>query len=170
MTELSHVETEELVAHAHNLSSDIREGAQAIEKAWLLLGHKLFEFERIEGWLHDGSVCESFRAWCGQPGCPVSYQYARQLIQVYRTYCVNFAVPVENLTNAPVRGLLETRKAVEAGKVEPEQAIADAEALSESDLRALYSGDQRNDDGGPVLVRCPSCKSLVPEDRVNSHE
>jgi hypothetical protein len=133
---------------------DTRRGfLQAAEACWALI--------ETEGWMVLGY--ESLKEYLASPEIGLRRSAFYDLAAIYRTYVVEGGITPERLLAADHSKLAVAVPALSAGKVEIDEAIADAEALPWRDMREKYKGliagpeDLSNDPGPDEGAVCSEC-------------
>jgi hypothetical protein len=127
---------QELAARAAELDRKMIEALAAIRHCWVELAGYLYEFWRISGWAALGY--SSPGEWLAQSNIELSRSQAYRLAQAYREFVVYHGIDPERLGRVDVSKAQLALPAVRSGQVEPERAVADAEALSLRDLKQRY--------------------------------
>jgi hypothetical protein len=140
------------------LDRDVRLACKVIRKAWIYLAGDLYEVKENQHWELLG--CDSFEAWLADPEIDLHPRHAYRMVQVWRELVVDRGVPPEALETVEVTKASVVLPAIRAGKATAEDALADAAALSRSDLQERYSGDLSaplDAEQGAEFCSCPTC-------------
>jgi hypothetical protein len=152
---------QEITERAHELHTEIVRRCAAIRTAWVELAAFLHAFMDDRGWEVLGYDSEN--AYFADPEVGIGPTHGRRLLRVYRALVVERAVPPGELAGVEITKLDVTLPAVKAGDVDLERAIADARALSRSDLEIRYAGDPDaplDATTEPERRKCPCCGRL----------
>lgn len=147
------------VTRAHQLEREVVAGCRAIRQAWILLAGYLHEMQ--DGRLYRLLDCDSFERWLATPEISLSRSHAYALIGAYTELVVERGLDPELVGAIEASKLAETLPALRAGDVTAEEAIADAESLSRSDLREKYRHDTGQLDAEAEPPVCPACGQRV---------
>jgi hypothetical protein len=137
------------------LDAAVREQLAAKQHRWVPLAASLHAFHDAQAW----KMCEdtpTFSAWLGQPDIAMSYRTAKDMIDAWEVFVADHATPVDLLLQTNPSKLAVVLPAVRDGSVPADRAVADAIALSRTDLRELYRNPDADLDADtePVWCRC----------------
>lgn len=141
---------------AHRIERSIVDGLGEQRRVWPRLAVALFAFHEGKGW--EALGLSSFGEWIGQPEIGLSRSSVYGLIDIYRTVCVDRGHDLASLEMLDPSKVAVTLRAIKAGQVDVDQALADALSLSRSDLKEKYASplsDGLDAEREPVL--CPTC-------------
>lgn len=133
-----------------------------VKSAWVTLAARLYDCHRHDDWrtLGYGSLGE----WLAQADIGIERGHYYAMVRVFETFVIEHAVPVQQLAAVDVSKATEVLPAVRDGKVTPEEALADCEALTRRDLRERYA---RHGGAEPHhWETCPTCGGAI---RVKDH-
>ena len=136
---------------ALELESEVREELAHARASWVRLAALLHTFREQKAWTLRG--CPSFAEWLGQPEIGLGLRQAYSLTGCWRELHVERGVTVERLQGFDPSKLEVVLPAIRGG-IELEEALADCETLSRSDLREKYRGTDR---GEVSNHQCPLC-------------
>lgn len=162
----SAVKRDRKAERAAELERQIVSSYRAVRAAWPHQAALLHTFHEDKAWLRLGY--ESLNDWLAQSDVPLSRSSYMLHVRLYEVFVVTHGLPVERLELVYVTKAREVLSAVRKGRVPPEKALADAEALSRSDLVEVY-GKGRDPEHleaelEPARERCPTCGGwYVPE-------
>lgn len=161
-TVLSPQELQAKDAFDHELR--IKERWHHIKTEWLELARDLYEFLRDEKWRILGAFSQE--EWLAQPDLDLNWRTVYHHVQVYREWIVNRQIAPERVADIPVGRLREVLPALKQGHTTVEDALADAEVLSRSDLRRKYNqithaNELLDADKEPDFFVCSACGSRV---------
>lgn len=151
------------IERAYQLDREVAAGCRAIRQAWIMLASYLHEIQSDR--LYRLLDCDTFERWLAGPEISLSRSHAYALIGAYQEFVVERGMDVEVVGAIEVSKLAETLPALRAGGVTVEDALADAEALSRSDLREKYRHDTGKLDAEIEPTVCPACGQRVRGDR-----
>lgn len=143
---------------AAELEREIQIGCAFIRQAWVLLAERLYEFHRDDAWQVLGY--DSFNEWLASPEIDLGYRQSMRLIESYREMVVERGISSGLLELADVTKVAVVLPAVKRGDVTAEDALADAQSLSRSDLEDKYRHSDPNaplDPGAEEWHDCPDC-------------
>lgn len=127
------------VQRAHDLQVQVVAACTAVKQSWVLLAGRLHAFHAERAWETLG--VESFTAWLGDPDVGLRRSQAYLLIDAWQHVIVDGDVDPERLAAADVSKVAVVLPALKRGDVTVDDALADCEALSRSDLADRYRGD-----------------------------
>jgi hypothetical protein len=139
---------------AYDLEQQVVAACAVVRRSWAQLAGRLHEFFSIEGWKPLGY--DSFAAWLGQPEIGLRRDQAYRLVEAWRELVVARGIEPGELERLDVTKVETVLPALRRGDVEADEALADIEVLSRSDLRIKY---QEGDDA--TYVTCESCGSRI---------
>lgn len=127
---------ERAAKEAYAVEEKIKKGTGAIKVVQIAIAGYLHDF-------HSGRMWESlgydkFETWLGTPEISMGRSDAYQKIEVYEELVVKRDVSTEDLAELDMSKLAVVLPLLRKGDVELEEALADCEALSRSELRAKY--------------------------------
>lgn len=140
---------------AHQLEQQVVVGCRTIRAAWLHLAAYLHEINAER--LYQLLGYETFNEWLGVPEISLSRSHAYALIGAYVEFVVERGIDPAQIGAIEATKLAETLPALRRGEVEVEDAIADADSLSRSDLREKYREDSGRLDATTERPICPNC-------------
>jgi hypothetical protein len=158
---------------AFNLERQIKAAAQAAYLSWWALAEALYEFHEGGYWSDLGY--DSLEEFLAQPEITISRSQFFKQSKTWRDLVVTKQIPPDDLKQLEPTKVREVVPAIMRGEVEPEQALSDAAELSYRDVVRTYrpeenQGRKRNDaldaDAEPVMKRCPTCGTVVAEDKI----
>lgn len=147
------------IERAFLLDREVVAGCRAIRQAWILLASYLHEMQ--DGRLYRLLDCDSFERWLATPEISLSRSHAYALIGAYSEFVIEWGLQPEVVGAVEVTKLAETLPAIRAGEVTADEALADAESLSRSDLREKYRHDTGQLDAEAEPPVCPACGRRV---------
>lgn len=147
------------IERAHLLYREVVAGCRAIRQAWILMASLLYEMR--ESQLYRLLDYDSFERWLASPEISLSRSHAYALIGAYQEFVIERGLDMEMVGAIEASKLAETLPALRAGEVTAEDALADAEALSRSDLREKYRHDRGGLDAEAEAAVCPACGQRV---------
>lgn len=121
---------------AFKVEEKIKSGVGAIKQVWIALAGHLHEFYTGRMWLALGH--EKFEEWLGTPEIGLQRSQTYQLIEIYEELVVKRGVSQEELAALEMSKLSVILPALRKDEVELEDALADCESLSRSELREKY--------------------------------
>lgn len=157
MTDLA-ANDRQTIDRAAELEREIAIGCAFIRQAWVILASRLYEFHDDRAWEVLGH--DSFGEWLAGPDVDIGYRQAMRLIEAYREMTVERGISAEKLELADVTKVAVVLPAVRRGDVSAEDALADAQTLSRSDLAEKYGGNPNarlDAESEPELHACPEC-------------
>lgn len=140
---------------AHELEQQVVVGCRTIRTAWLHLAAFLHEINAER--LYTLLGYETFNEWLGAPEISLSRSHAYALIGSYVEFVIERGIAPESIATIEATKLAETLPALRRGDVQVEAAIADADALSRSDLREKYRRPDAALDADTEHPICPTC-------------
>jgi hypothetical protein len=166
---------------AYAVQTRIQQTMRVIRVGWARLAEDLFRFSELEMWRHLGY--DSYESWLADPSIDIERRWAFQLTALWRELVIHRGADPKRLEKAAPSKLQEVLPAVRRNHVALEEALADAETLSRSDLRERYgprgagttsaANGSRPDTsthyeatGEPAYVICPTCSSRVLEEQL----
>lgn len=157
---------EATAGRAWNLQAAVLADVQSLRARWVSLAGNLHDFHAEKAWQALG--IETFNEWVGQPEIGLQRSHAYFLIEAYRELVVERGADIGALMRADISKVGAVLPAIRDGSVDLDDALADVETMSRSDLRDKYAdGDDRLDaDREPVWRTCPTCSSRVKADRL----
>jgi hypothetical protein len=155
---------EELEAReAHLAQERIKTIVRAMRRSWIELAGHLYHFHQHRYWKALGH--DSIGDWLADPDIDIQWRYAYEMIQIYRIW-IDKRDMEDRVRELPVSKLQVVSGAVEKGRIDPEEALADVESLSRGDLRERYNGlstieDKLEATEETAYFRCHACGSRV---------
>lgn len=150
---------EDKAERAHDLERAVVVGSLSARRAWISMAEALHAIQSER--LYELLGYERFTEWIATPEISLGRSQAYALTSIYQTFVVEKGVPVDDLAYIEPSKLAETLPAVRSG-CDIGEALADATALSRSDLRAKYRGVEPETPEEPVdLPVCPHCGQLI---------
>lgn len=147
-----------VVDGARELEERVLAQVGAIRSSWTELAGLLYTFHDDRSWEVLGNA--TFDEWLGQPEIDLGRRHAFTLIEVWRELVIERGVTPAQLKRAAITKVRGVLPAIKDGTVSVEEALADCEVLSRSDLMEKYAGDpQRQIDAAadPETHACPEC-------------
>lgn len=138
---------------AHAVEAKIKKGVGAIRNVWVALASYLHEFHANKMWEHLGF--DTFEEWLGTPEIGLGRTQVYALIEAHEELVEKRGIEPSRLAELEATKVAVVLPAVRRGEVELEDAFADCETLSRSELREKY-GQQVAKERVP-LVECPDC-------------
>ena len=138
---------------AWDLQSEVVAQVAGQRASWVSLASRLAEFHSGEGWTalqHD-----SFNEWLGQPEIGLARAEAYAMIGAWRELVLERNVDVARLEGLDVSKVAVVLPAIRRG-IDVDQALADCEVLSRSDLRAEYQSPEHAE-----YRICEACGSRI---------
>lgn len=159
--EVTDEEADALVHQAFELEREIKRQCIAAHAAYWDLAASLWRFHEIRGWTKLGY--EKLEEFLAQPEIGISRSSFFRAVQAWRDLVVVKEIAAPRLSRIQPSKVQEVLPAIMRGNVKAERALDDAEALGFRDLREKYrtAGDE------PARVKCPTCSTWVPEDRLS---
>lgn len=150
-------------ARAHSLHEQVVGACTAVKQSWVLLAGRLHAFHAEKAW--DVLGYDRFEDWLGTPEIGLSRSQAYQFIEAWQQLVIDRDVQPARLGEADVSKVAVVLPALKRGEVKTDEALADCESLSRSDLIDRYRGRLTDHiDPARERVTCPSCGSrVVPE-------
>lgn len=152
--------TQAAVDRAHATARKIVQGTHAIRTAWVLLGGYLCEFVEERMWEPLG--LETLEEWLASPEVELSRTDVFRVVRVYRGLVLERGVSPEELHGLSAGKLDVLLPALKAGRIDTDEALSQARALTRRDLVAEHGGGPGPED----RVSCPTCGSRVARERV----
>jgi hypothetical protein len=159
--ELSREEAEDLVHEAFACEREIKANIATIHADTWTLAEHVYEFHELRGWTLVGY--ETLEKFLAQPEVGMSRTSFFRLFQTWRDLVEVRKVAPERLSEIEPSKVYEVRPAIMSGKVSPDDALDDAQALGFRDLREKYrlkspgAGTSLAAEEEPVRTRCPAC-------------
>ena len=144
---------------AFAVEQKIKKGTGAIKQVWIALAGHLHEFYTGQMWTALGH--DKFESWLGSPDIGLQRSHTYQLIEVYEELVVKRGVSQEQLAELEMSKLAVVLPALRKGEVGLDEALADCEALSRSELREKY-GQAVPAERIP-LTECEQCGKMCRE-------
>lgn len=147
-----------VVEQAHELEQKVLAQVGAIRASWTRLAGVLYMFHDDRAWEILGHA--TLDDWLGQPEIDLGRRHAFTLIEVWRELVIERGVSPGALERAAITKVRGVLPAIKDGTVTVEEALADCEVLSRSDLVEKYAGDpQRQIDAAAEneTHACPDC-------------
>lgn len=141
---------------AFKVEQKIKSGVGAIKQVWIALAGHLHEFYTGQMWSALGY--EKFEEWLGTPEIGLQRSQTYQLIEIYEELVVKRGVSQEELAALEMSKLAVILPALRKDEVELEDALADCESLSRSELREKY-GQSVSAERIP-LTECEECGKM----------
>lgn len=134
---------------AHELREYVRAALARERDAWVPLAAALHNIHAHEAWRELGA--ENFHTWLAEED--VGRHRGYLLVSIWD----GFSQYPERLAGLDPAKFVLLVGPVKRGEVDPEDALADAESLSRSDLREKYGTTRERDETEP----CPTCGQPV---------
>lgn len=138
---------------AFQVEAKIKKGVGAIRQVWIALAAYLHEFHAEKMWEHLGY--DKFEEWLGTPEIGLGRSQVYALIEAYAELVVKREVDEGVLADLEATKLAVVLPALRRGDVELEDALADCESLSRSELREKYG--KRVPAERVPLIECEDC-------------
>lgn len=138
--------------YAYGLEVEVLAAVTHVRRSWVPLAQRLYEFHAAKAWEALGH--ESFTVWLGGPEVGLAKRTGYRLVELWRDLAVERGVPPEALARVDIAKLDTVLPALRRGDIDTATALADAEALSKSDLVEKYRGTPAPRSG---LETCPDC-------------
>ncbi|HTE63661.1 MAG TPA: hypothetical protein VK631_25110 [Solirubrobacteraceae bacterium] len=126
-------------ARAYDLQVQVVAACSAVKQSWVLLAGRLHAFHTERAW--EALGVESFTTWLGGPEVGLKRSQAYLLIDAWQHVVVDGGADPARLAAADVSKVAVVLPALKRGEVTVDDALADCEALSRSDLSDRYRGD-----------------------------
>ena len=159
---------------AFKLHQQLIQLGHSVQKAFILIGKNLYEIQDNDlfKFLGDGGY-ETFNSYLASPELEISRRQAFYLIKVYRIYCKQFGLRVEQMEGAKLSALKATLPVVTDKNYE--EWLEKTKVLSLSDVKAEVRREQSGQDPmtcshnweKKIFFQCSECgeRSWVqPED------
>ena len=143
--ELSPEEWDAVVKRATDIEDRIRQAIGAGRLALWALIEAAYEFEEEQGWIALGY--DSKDEWLAQPEIGISRTQFFRMVRTWRTLVIRRQVDVPTLVRLDTSKVGIVLGAIEASRVDVEEALADADALAVRDLRTKYMRPEDEQDG-----------------------
>lgn len=121
---------------AFSLQEQVVEQVAGQRSSWVALAARLASFHSGRGWTALG--IESFNEWLGQPEISLARAEAYAMIAAWRELVEEREIDPERLGALDISKVAVVLPAIKEGRVSVDQALADCEVLSRSDLRGEY--------------------------------
>lgn len=157
-------ERDKLVERVSKLHRSIAEGKRRIESDFWALAGDLYEFSEERGWEVLG--LDSQNEWLASPEIELQRSQFHLLVGTYRKLVVERGVEPEQLEGVSPSKVAVALPAVEDGKLDVEEAIAQAKTLTRKDIIAEHRSDQSDPTQAEARTECPVCRSIVPESAI----
>lgn len=153
---------------AFDLQAAVLKDCQSMREKWVDLAGNLHAFHAAKAWTRLGA--DSFNEWVAQPEIALKRSQAYFLVEAWQELVVVRGAEPAVLKRADLTKMAVVLPALRRGDVDLEDALADCESLSRSDLRDKYvDGDGRLDaEGEPLHTQCPKCGSRVTVDQLQA--
>lgn len=146
---------------AHAIHERAVKAKRAQDSLWPHVASAVVDMRESEGW--QVLDIESFEAWLAQPEIALGQAQARKMAATFTAFRDAGFTDMEQLGSVNYPKLAVTARQVRRGKVDPERAIADAQAMPKPELEARYStGDKLDADDEPVKEICGECGRVKP--------
>lgn len=139
---------------AYDLQVQVVEHVAGQRSSWIVLAERLHVFHNGKGW--DALGLHSFNEWLGQPEISLGRAEAYAMLGAWRELVLDRDVDPRRLVAVDVSKVAVILPAVRRGEVTADEALADCESLSRSDLREKY-----HKDGSAGYRVCESCGQRV---------
>lgn len=160
----------QVVNWAHALEQDIRRDMAEIRRRWVQLAATLYDFHAGRAWATLGH--DTLESWLAGPDIDLSRRTFFELIETYRVLHIERGIHFDEIGRVDLSKAQVVLPAIRRGQVEPMRALADAEALSRTDLREKYraipatatQGEADPVDMSPDAFHwesCPTCGSKI---------
>jgi hypothetical protein len=103
---------------------------------WVRLAEHLYQWNEDKAWA--ALDYETLEEWLASPDIELSRSHYFRLVENYREFVVARGVKPELLGTVDFTKVREVLPAIRRGHVDPEEAIADAQALTRTDLEEKY--------------------------------
>jgi len=141
---------------ALEIEGKVKEGIQAARTVWVALAAFLSDFHEEKLWTDRGH--DSFDSWLADPEVDLGRSMAYALIQNYRFFLKEGGLDSVVLAQYEPTKLQQVIPALKAGDADLDDALADVEALSRSDLKEKYG---KTGGGGRRTEKCGICGKQV---------
>lgn len=135
---LSDAERAERAEQMYELHAEIVSGLAEGRAAMWRVCKALSEFVREHGWSADGLNYDSLSGWLADPEVGITRTTCYRMIRAYEETVVVRQIPMATLQEADYTKVDLVLAKVKAGKVDVEEALADAKELGWRDLREKY--------------------------------
>ncbi len=149
---------EDKAERAFELEREVVVGSLSARRAWIQTAAALHAIQSER--LYELLGYERFTEWIATPEIGLSRSQAYALSSIFQTFVVENGIPIDDLAYIEASKLSETLSAVRSGHPAAE-ALADATALSRSDLRAKYRGIEPGPEEPQDLAICPECGQAI---------
>lgn len=154
---------EEAADKAHRLEREVVVGSLSVRRAWIQLAGVLHTIQSEK--LYELLGYERFTEWIAAPEIGMGRSHAYALTSIYQELVVERGIPEEDLWYVEPTKLAEVLPWIRQGG-EIKEALADATALSRSDLRAKYRKEENTPENAGESVICPVCGSKVTDGQI----
>lgn len=114
----------------------VRRTVRDLRHAWVRLAQDLHDMQQG---LFKSIGYDTFEEWLADPEVDIERRWAYQLSATWRELVVNLKLPADRIRQLEPAKIQEVLPAVRRGLVDVQDALADVEALSRSDLRERYA-------------------------------
>lgn len=145
---------------AQEIHGRLLKSTTAARTMWVHQAQAILDMRACKGWKDLGY--ESQEEWLTQPEIDLTPSTARKLARVLTVF-VEAGIEPDEIAEVSPYQLAVTTRAVAAGEVEPERAIADAKSMHKSELEVRYAEDldaALDADGEPEKWSCPTCRKV----------
>lgn len=143
---------------AHELERAVVVGSLSARRAWITMAEALHAI-KAEG-LYELLGYEKFTDWIATPEIGLKRSQAYALTAIYEELVIERRVPLDDLYYLEPSKVAEVLPAIRRG-ADVVEALADANVLSRSDLRAKYRGVEPQPEEPVDLPVCPECGQLI---------
>lgn len=145
--------TAEQGERAHELAQLVHHALESERTHWVILAERLHAFHGERAW--EGLGAETFTDWLGDPEVSLGRSRAYLLMAVWETFVVTCQLPRTALVGLELSKFTHVVGPVARGELVAEDALADVQVLSRTDLRQKYVHLEQGDEPDPEL--CPTC-------------
>lgn len=134
--ELVQHHSQEAAKVAYGLEEKIVTDIRTLRTNWVRLAQDLYEWNESKAWA--ALDYSSLEEWLASPDIELSRSQYFRLVENYREFVITRGVTPELLGTVDFTKVREVLPAIRRGHVDPAEAIADAQALTRSDLEEKY--------------------------------
>ena len=145
--DLTPEEVEERARLAHSLERQVLDGVRAGRQALWAVAGALHAFDAAHGW--SALDYETLSEWLAQPGLGMSRRTYYRSVQMWQEYVVLRGLDPERMAAIDISKADIVLPALKRGDVSLEEALDDAEALGQRDLRDKYLGEREESEPEP---------------------
>ena len=142
---------------AFDLQAQIVADISDLKRRWVRLAGNLHAFHGVRGW--EALGVETFNEWLADPTVDLKRAQAYLLIQAWQVFVADCDVQPDRLGEVDLTKVQLVMPALKRGDITADEALAECEALSKSDLREKYRGEPHQHEG-EQMEECPDCGRL----------